>query len=191
MERPIADCCFLCLRHGETNWNAQGRFLGRSDIPLNERGRAQATTAAHQLRACRPHLVVSSPLIRALETARIIADTLKVPLHVEPNLIECDFGSFEGRTIAEVMSEYNVATKEGLAGILPADGESWAALSQRTLKCIRSWVKTYGEATILFVAHDAVLQAAAEQLCGTWFDNQHGKPHRFTCLGDSWTVAPI
>ena len=64
---------FLCIRHGTTDWNRQRRFQGRTDIPLNDEGIAQAHAAARRLQDVPIDIIVSSPLIRALRTAEIIA----------------------------------------------------------------------------------------------------------------------
>jgi broad specificity phosphatase PhoE len=176
------------MRHGETDWNAHGRFLGRSDIPLNNAGIAQAEAAAQKLESLRVDHIVSSPLTRAAKTGEIVAQRLGKPLHLTPDLIECDFGSFEGRIIREVMNEYNITTKQSLADILPSDGESWEMVSKRSLRCVKTWLGRYRGSSILFVAHDAVLQSIAESLCGHWFDGHHGKPYRFARTAGIWTV---
>jgi probable phosphoglycerate mutase len=64
---------FICLRHGATDWNRQGRFQGRTDNPLNDDGIAQAHAAAERLQQVALGQIVSSPLVRALKTAEIIA----------------------------------------------------------------------------------------------------------------------
>jgi broad specificity phosphatase PhoE len=85
---------FLCLRHGATDWNRQGRFQGRTDNPLNDTGIAQAHAAAEKLRAVELGHVVSSPLLRAVQTAEIIANVASKTVTLDQGLIELDFGSF-------------------------------------------------------------------------------------------------
>ena len=70
---PIPPRTFYFLRHGETDWNAEGRFQGHSDIPLNAQGLTQAHAAAQVMATCSIDLIVASPLIRALKTAALAA----------------------------------------------------------------------------------------------------------------------
>jgi broad specificity phosphatase PhoE len=182
---------FVCVRHGVTDWNREGRFQGRTDIPLNEEGVAQAQAASRRLQSAPFDFIVSSPLIRAAKTAKIIAAPSSRPITLDTDLIECDFGSFEGRPIAEVMSEAGITAKQALATILPADGEPWAEVSERSLRCITRWLDHHPRAGILFVSHDAVMQSMSEALCNGWFDNRHGVPFRFARTGDGWTVEEV
>jgi uncharacterized phosphatase len=85
------------IRHGQTDWNLNGKLQGSSDIPLNETGRGQALEAAGLLAGVEWSAIVSSPLGRARETARIIADTLGIELgDAYDELIERDYASNEG-----------------------------------------------------------------------------------------------
>jgi probable phosphoglycerate mutase len=182
---------FLCVRHGITEWNREGRFQGRTDIPLNGEGISQARSAARRLQGVAFDTIVSSPLIRAVKTAEIIAAASRKPVSIDADLIECGFGSFEGRSIRETMDEHGIAAKEALATILPSDGEAWAAVSQRSLRCVGKWLDRHPQAVILFVSHDAVMQAMSEALCQRWFDNRHGVPFRFERTGDVWRVEEV
>ena len=93
----------LAIRHGETAWNVDARIQGHLDIPLNEVGRTQAARLAQGLAARDPlDHVYSSDLVRALETARTVADRLDVPLDTAVALRERCFGDLQGRTFAEV-----------------------------------------------------------------------------------------
>ncbi|WP_291858667.1 histidine phosphatase family protein [Bradyrhizobium sp.] len=182
---------FLCVRHGLTDWNRQGRFQGRTDISLNDEGISQAQAAAWRLRNVQFDTVVSSPLIRAVKTAEIIAAASGKTIAIDAGLIECDFGSFEGRPISEVMDEHGITAVEALATILPADGEPWASVSVRSLHCVGQWLDRHPQATILFVCHDAVMQSMSEALCRSWFENRHGTPFRFARTGASWTLEEL
>jgi probable phosphoglycerate mutase len=179
------------VRHGVTDWNREGRFQGRTDVALNEEGVAQAQAASRRLQSVPFDFIVSSPLIRAAKTAKIIAAPSSRPITLDADLIECDFGSFEGRSIAEVMSESGIAAMQALATILPPDGEPWPEVSERSLRCISKWLDHHPRAEILFVSHDAVMQAMSEALGNGWFDNRHGVPFRFAQTGDAWTVEEV
>ena len=182
---------FLCLRHGITDWNRQGLFQGRTDIPLNDDGVAQAHAAAQRLRRVPFDHVVASPLMRALKTAEIISSAKDKPLAVDHGIIECDFGSLEGLSIAETMKARGLKTVEDLVSILPPDGEPWLSISARALRCVSAWLDRHPQATILFVCHDAVMQAMSEALCGQWLNNRHGTPFRFARTHDVWRVDEV
>jgi broad specificity phosphatase PhoE len=134
---------------------------------------------------------VSSPLIRAVKTAEIIAAQAAKAVDIDADLIECDFGSFEGRPIGDVMEEHGITAVEALATILPPDGEPWPSVSARSLRCVGKWLDLHPHATILFVSHDAVMQSMSEALCESWFKNRHGTPFRFERTGDVWSVDEV
>lgn len=182
---------FICLRHGATDWNRQGRFQGRTDNPLNDDGIAQAHAAAARLQRIPLDHVVASPLVRAVKTAEIIAAAYSRPLSIDAGIIECDFGSLEGKSIREAMAQHGITAWEDLVSILPADGEAWTAVSARTLGCINKWLDHHPQVNILFVCHDAVMQSMAEALCGCWFDNRQGTPFRFARTSAGWAVEEV
>ncbi|MCD2442995.1 histidine phosphatase family protein [Agromyces sp. SYSU K20354] len=91
------------IRHGQTDWNLAARMQGRTDIPLNDTGRAQARAAAAAFAAEPWHAVVSSPLGRARETAAILAEHLDLPLGAAyDELVEQEFGEAEGTLVADL-----------------------------------------------------------------------------------------
>lgn len=182
---------FYCLRHGATDWNRQGRFQGLTDNPLNEDGIAQAHAAADRLRGSGIAHVVSSPLLRAKKTAEIIAATISAPLAIDDGIIECDFGSFEGLPVLATMQKHGVKSAEGLVSILPADGEAWSDVGERSLRCVSVWLDRHPAHDILFVCHDAVMQAMAQALGGRFFQNRHGTPFRFTRTQQRWSFDEV
>jgi broad specificity phosphatase PhoE len=182
---------FLCLRHGVTDWNRQGRFQGRTDNPLNDDGIAQAHAAARRLQGVMFDCVVASPLLRARKTAEIIAEASGKPVTIDDGIIECDFGCLEGESIAETMKAHGLGTAEDLVSILPPDGEPWPSIAQRALQCVGKWLDRHPQAIILFVCHDAVMQSMSEALCNRWLDNRHGTPFRFARTGDAWIVEEV
>jgi probable phosphoglycerate mutase len=96
----------LLVRHGQTAWNVEGRFLGRSDIPLDEVGEDQAERLATRLRALPLAALWSSPLSRAAATAEgLLWGRPHLQLHTEPRLVELDQGELEGRLARELMAE--------------------------------------------------------------------------------------
>ncbi|MBR0968396.1 histidine phosphatase family protein [Bradyrhizobium diazoefficiens] len=188
MSVPVPSRSFYGLRHGATDWNRQGLFQGRTDNPLNEEGLAQAHAAAGMLREIGISRIVASPLVRAARTAEIIADAIAVPLTIDERIIEFDFGSLEGLPVRDVMIKHGVKSATGLVSILPADGESWDAMSERSLACVSAWLDRHPQDDVLFVCHDAVMQGMANALCGSYFKNSHGIPFRYLRDGAQWRV---
>src|SRR6476620_9293983 len=118
------------LRHADTAWSAEGRIQGRRDLPLSESGRA--ALAGFAAPACRSMRVVSSPLARCVETARLLGarDAL-----CDPRLVEMHWGEWEGRLLAELREELGEPMRENEArgwDFRPAGGESprevWARI---------------------------------------------------------------
>lgn len=189
MTRPART--FYGLRHGATDWNREGRFQGRTDNPLNDDGLRQAREAAHVLRGVGISRIVASPLVRAARTAEIIADVIAVPLAVDDGIIEYDFGSFEGLPVRDLMIKHGVKSATGLVSILPADGESWDAMAGRSLACVSGWLARHPDDNLLFVCHDAVMQAMANALCGSYFKNSHGTPFRYLHEDAQWRIEQV
>lgn len=96
----------ILIRHGETDWNVDGRYQGQADPPLNAKGLTQAYRLAEELAGVELRVLYTSPLRRALQTARILADTLDLPLHQEPRLMEIHQGDWQGRLRADIAARY-------------------------------------------------------------------------------------
>ena len=90
------------VRHGETDWNNEGRFQGHTNIPLNEKGKLQAQVAYEKLRAINFDLIYSSDLERAAQTARIITAYRKIQIRYDARLRERDAGIYSGLTLSEI-----------------------------------------------------------------------------------------
>ncbi len=93
------------MRHGETDWNKEDRFRGRSDVGLNANGLEQARRAADRLRERKLAAVYSSPLPRALETAKPIADLHDLPVEPSADLLDLDFGTWEGMSLQQAQAQ--------------------------------------------------------------------------------------
>jgi hypothetical protein len=105
---------FYFLRHGETDWNKEGRVQGHTDIPLNDTGRSQAEQVVCILARTPIHRIVVSSLSRAYETASIVNAALQKPLAVDEGLKERHFGDFEGLKISEYDDLRGDLAKKGL-----------------------------------------------------------------------------
>lgn len=154
----------LLVRHGETDWNSQGKFQGRVDIPLNQLGLAQAEAVGLVLRQEHFSAFYSSPLKRALETIGIIRlHHPGVPLYVEPDLVEMNLGEFdgmEGVRWAALYPEFLEAWKRQPAQLRMPGGETLQEVQARGLRVLMSIVERHrpGE-KILVCTHNFVILA--------------------------------
>jgi len=114
-------------RHGQTVWNAERRFQGQSDIPLDETGQAQAERAARLLAALRPDLIVSSDLSRAAQTAAPLGRLTGLEVTLDKDLRERHGGRWEGLTDTEIRTRYPVEH----ANWTPPDGEPSPVVADR------------------------------------------------------------
>jgi len=123
----------VLLRHGRTEWNANRRYQGQEDPPLDEVGEAQAIEAAALVAAMRPDLIVTSDLRRAYETAEKLASLAGLELRADPRLRERDLGHWQGLTREEVESRFPDEFAEWRAGhdVTRRGGESRAAVAER------------------------------------------------------------
>ncbi|SBT48894.1 probable phosphoglycerate mutase [Micromonospora narathiwatensis] len=157
--RPTETATRLILvRHGETGRTVQKRYSGRDDVPLTDQGRAQARATAARIAALAPSVaaVVSSPLSRCTATAETIAAAVgNPPVRPDDDLIECDFGAWEGRTFAEVREGWSGELDAWLAStrIAPPQGESFVAVAERTGRAVERLRTAYPGETVVVVSH--------------------------------------
>ena len=154
----------ILIRHGETDWNREGRLQGSQDIPLNDLGRRQAAEAAAKLRAFAPDFAeldyIVSPMQRARETADIIFAELGMPAQgyrFDERLRELSFGSWEGFTWREMRTrekDLAQARQRDKWGFIPPGGESYRMLSER----IRPLIEGLERETVI-VSHGGVARA--------------------------------
>ncbi len=140
------------LRHGQTDWNVQGRLQGTSDIPLNEMGLRQAQAAANAIDARDWDMVVSSPLLRAQATAQQVVDTHGFDeLLIDDRLLERAFGEAEGLSYEQWKTQYDPAV--GVAG-----GENLEQLEARANQMLREFAEEFSGKRILAVSHGALIR---------------------------------
>jgi probable phosphoglycerate mutase len=147
----------VLLRHGETALTAQKRFSGsRQDIALSERGHQQAAEAAAAF-AQRGIIeaIVSSPLTRSRETTDHVAATLGLPVEIDDDLRECDFGEWEGLTFAEVQRQWpdDLAAWLASTDVAPPKGESIAEVLARVRRARDRLLRRHPAGTVLVVSH--------------------------------------
>ena len=147
---------FFLVRHGETEWNRERRIQGVSDIPLNDTGRAQAAALGDILVGHNFDLIVSSPLSRADETARIIAQRLGMPAPITvPDLIERNYGEGEGSSGADLDRRYPPGTD------IPGR-EDREVVTQRAVRVLHDMAIRHPHADIVAVAHGAVIRSVVD-----------------------------
>ena len=136
------------VRHGETEWNAVNKVLGRTDIPLNARGLEQALELACALKDLKIDVFLCSPLRRTRQTADAVSNELGIPYKIDNRLIEQNFGKFEG--VNRLDREYQEAKREYFARY--PGGESFFDVAVRVFPLI----KEIGEANALLVTHGGI-----------------------------------
>lgn len=155
----------ILLRHGQTAFTEERRYSGRVDVPLSETGIRQAQAlAARVARLAGPvAAVLTSPLSRCTATAEAVRAALPgdVAVLVEPDLIECDFGTWEGLTFTEVRERWPVELTRWLdsPAVAPPGGESFRAVAMRTRRFVATLRATYPERTVVAVAHVGPIKA--------------------------------
>lgn len=153
----------LLCRHGQSTWNAAGRWQGQADPPLSDLGRLQAQHAAKAVGAV--DLIVASDLERARDTALIIAEAIGIgPVVIEPDLRERDAGEWSGLTREEIEAEWPgyLERRDRPPGWEPQD-----VLHRRAMGALDRIHAEYEGATVLVVTHGGVIYAIEEH---------HGEP---------------
>lgn len=142
----------ILARHGETDWNRERRWQGHADRPLNDTGREQAEALAAELAGEPIAAVYSSDLMRAHETARVVADRLGLDVVTVPGLRERRFGSWEGLQDVEVERLYPDSNG-------PPDGESRVDMLDRVLESLEAIADANRDRTVLVVSHGGPIRA--------------------------------
>lgn len=145
------------IRHGQTDWNLEGRFQGREDIMLNETGIVQAEECGRALAGEAFKAIITSPLARAKKTAEIIAGIIQVKqVIVDEAITERDFKAVSGMTKAEREAFY------ASGGI--DDKEPWEALCSRMMESIMKYARQYYNDNIIMISHGASINSVLSVL---------------------------
>jgi probable phosphoglycerate mutase len=136
-------------RHAQTSLNADGRLRGRLDPSLDAVGQREADELAEVLAAVHPMRVVSSPLRRAVETARVIAHRAQAPLVIDDRLIDRDYGTWAGALQADVLAQFG--SLDDAPGVEPRD-----TVIDRALDAIDAQAEFMTSGPVVAVSHDAV-----------------------------------
>ena len=159
----------LIVRHGETEWNAEGRIQGHTDIGLSENGAQQARSLGQRLADRQIDVAYSSALKRTSETARLALGHRNVVLNETPRLREYHKGIFEGMTLTEIQTQFPDEYPKYLEKDLsyaPEGGETTRDVSTRMASIFQEIKAKHLDETVLVVSHGGALRAAMVSLLG-------------------------
>ena len=162
------------VRHGQTAWNKEEIFRGRTDIPLDETGLREAQLAAGYFRGKEIHAIYSSPLLRAFQTAQEIAKVCGLGVTPLQGIIDMNFGGWEGRSLQEVREKdqerYRQWREEPHRVKIPG-GETLDEVRVRSMATLEKMVESHSGRTLVFVSHRVINKVI---LCGiVGLDNSH------------------
>lgn len=157
------------VRHGETVWHAEHRYAGSSDVALTERGRQQAERLAGWAKHAGFDVIRASPLVRARETADVVARATGLPAHADERLAELDYGQAEGLTSAEMTERFGGArqafVRDPVAHHLPG-GEDPRHAVERMMACLTALAEDHPDGRALLVGHGTINRLVLCHLLG-------------------------
>ena len=163
----------VAIRHGQTDWNAQSRLQGHTDVALNPVGRAQAASLAEALRHEGLSRVISSDLGRAAATARALAEPLGLALHLDTGLRERGFGAMEGfnyRELGSQRADWAARWRAREPDFEPPGGESLANFHARCVAAAERLARLHPGQSIALVTHGGVLDCLYRAAAGIGLD---------------------
>ncbi|APX34649.1 fructose 1,6-bisphosphatase [Brachybacterium sp. P6-10-X1] len=166
----------ILVRHGQTEYNRQGRLQGQVDIPLNEAGTRQAAVLAATVAENPPDLIVSSPLERAHDTAQILAEVCGLDVGTDAAFLERGFGQWEGLRGEEIRRHWPAEHADWRAH-RPVTGlgvEARPAVGERVATACRQLVAENIGGTVMVVAHGAAITLGITTLLGLDADDFRG-----------------
>jgi len=149
----------ILVRHGQTDANAAGLLLGRTDPPLNDAGRAQAAAVAARVAPYGPERIITSPLLRTVQTAEVIGAACGLTVAIEDRLVEVDYGEYDGLPFAELPSDL-VHRWRTEADFAPPGGESLESVGVRMAVLGAEILADLGKAPVVAVSHVSPIKAA-------------------------------
>ena len=154
------------IRHGETDHNASGRMQGWLDIPLNSMGFHQAKLLAHRFRGKRVAAVYTSPLVRAAETARAVAEAVSVTINIDERLREYNMGDWSGMTFEEIVRSEPNFSAHGPVEIPVPNGESAQQMYARVSSFLREVTERHPDQRVVAVSHGGTLAMVVATMLG-------------------------
>jgi len=150
----------MLMRHGETDWNREGRVMGRNPVGLNERGRAQVAAAARFAQSIKPDLIITSPLVRARETADIMSAGLGgVEIVEDAGIAEVLYGRWEGMVYHELIADpyYSEYRKSPVESPTPG-GETIPQVQARGVGAVMRTLQANLDRRIMFISHGDIIR---------------------------------
>ena len=164
----------VLIRHGQTDWNVEGRWQGQADPPLNDRGREQARRAAEYQRRYGFAALYSSDLRRTMETAQIIGTEMRLEAIPEPRLREVNLGKWQGMLAVNIEAQYPDEFRRWYESPLtahPPDGEDIPTLAARVLQAINEIIARHPKQRVGIVSHE--LPIAVILCCAAGLGQEH------------------
>ena len=175
----------MLWRHGQTTWNVERRFQGQTDIPLDETGEAQAEYAARRLATLGPHVIVSSDLSRAQQTAEALSKLTGLAIAPDKDLRERFGGDWEGLSDADIRERYPAER----ATWNPPNGESSRAVADRVAAVLDRVAESLGDGQLaVLVSHGAALRIGMERFLGIFVEDTPILGGLANC---SWSVIEL
>jgi alpha-ribazole phosphatase len=146
----------ILIRHGETDWNTQGRWQGQIDLPLNSHGREQANQIAQALSTAGISVIYSSDLSRAVDTAKSLGNLLGLMVQTDPRLREIHQGEWQGLSVIEINRRYAKAFQQRLSnplGVAPPGGETAHDVRERVVQMMEQTLEKHPDDTVAIVSH--------------------------------------
>lgn len=169
----------ILIRHGETDWNVEGRYQGQADPPLNARGFDQAQELAQRLVGACIDVLYTSPLRRAADTAKVIAQQLHIPLQTEPRLMEIHQGDWQTRLRSDIETLYPDLFRRWEIDpweVTPPDGEHLTEIQARVNAAIDDLIRRHPGQCIGVVTHRipiALIKIHYQNLDAALISNMH------------------
>jgi len=179
MYKDFKGTLIILVRHGECEGNIAGMFRGRTDFPLNKRGLVQAQDLAQELKSFPIKYIYTSPLSRARQTAKAIADQCRIEVKVEEKFNNIELGSWEGRLKKEIAELYPKEWKLWINNpekLRVQDIETLYDVQKRAKACLDSLVSEHDGENLAVVTHRAVLKpliAACLNIASPYFWKIH------------------
>ena len=167
----------LLVRHGETEWNKLGKFLGQFDVPMNDRGLSQARETAPAAVVDAPTALYSSPLARTMQLATEVSHLSALPITPMPGLKELDLGEMEGLTGSEMRArwpDFYTGWRDNPGPIVMPGGESLSQLQERAWEAFLEMERAHsGDEALVVVSHNFTIRTIITKILGMPWANFH------------------
>jgi len=162
------------VRHGQTAWNKEEIFRGRSDVPLNETGLREASSAAEYFRGMEVQAIYSSPLSRAWQTAQKISEVVRREITPLEGINDMSFGKWEGQPLRDVQKNHNEMYRQWIEAphlLKIPGGESLDEVRTRAMAALEEVIRSHPQKTLILVSHRVINKVL---ICGILgLDNSH------------------